>query len=192
MNTYFEIFFDPLAWCGKLQRTYMATVDESVLEEVGDIGRLMAVTGIPVENVLDVHSSVLIEEVGRAGTLPAELVARADICLAELLVGWRLAAESVGALEQIAELRAAALPPLYLWFEPGGRLLSLDTPNSEARTDPLPWLEASTLDGLVTALSGARRTVEIREAIAQAAPRLVRGRAVARPAPSARGDLPVP
>ena len=53
-------------WFGRLQRAYMASGDETVLEEAADLGRLMAVTDVAAELVIEVYGEVLTDALAAA------------------------------------------------------------------------------------------------------------------------------
>jgi signal transduction histidine kinase len=83
-------------WFGRLQRAYMASGDEAVLEEVADLGRLMAVTEVGVETVIEVHGEVLAAELAAAAHGDAgHLVASACTVLSELMLASRIASQRV-------------------------------------------------------------------------------------------------
>ena len=83
-------------WFSRLQRAYMASGDEAVLEEVADLGRLMAVTEVGVETVIEVHGEVLAAELAAAphGDV-GRLVAAACTVLSELMLACRIASQRV-------------------------------------------------------------------------------------------------
>src|SRR5512146_1133123 len=105
---------DPSQWFGRLQRAYLANPDEQVLDELTDIGRLLAVTGTAVESVIEVHGAVLAEELaGMDGRDPVAVIEAATICLSEVMVAWRVAAEVMGEPPE-ETTRADLQPPVFL------------------------------------------------------------------------------
>ncbi|GEO81326.1 sensor histidine kinase [Pararhodospirillum oryzae] len=115
------IIMNPLDWYGKIQRTYGRSGDEACLSEAMDVGRLMAVTALPPESLLDVHAAVLTEDLAQ-GTLPeAALIADAVTCLAQALIGWRMATYEVALPAESPDFMAPP-PPLFLRFEADGSL----------------------------------------------------------------------
>lgn len=83
-------------WFSRLQRAYMASGDEAVLEEVADLGRLMAVTGVGLESVIEVHGEVLAAELAAAPhSDTGSLVAAACTVLSELMLAYRIASQRV-------------------------------------------------------------------------------------------------
>jgi hypothetical protein len=83
-------------WFSRLQCAYMASGDEAVLEEVADLGRLMAVTEVGVETVIEVHGEVLAAELAAAPHADAgRLVAAACTVLSELMLACRIASQRV-------------------------------------------------------------------------------------------------
>ena len=67
-----------------------------MLEEAADLGRLMAVTEVAVESVIEVHGEVLADELAAAPHAEAgRLVAAAGTVLSELMLACRLASQRV-------------------------------------------------------------------------------------------------
>ncbi len=152
---------DPSEWYGRLQRAYMLRADESLLDELTDIGRLMAVTGFPVESVAEAHGEILADELGRADRRATARLARsASVCLSELLVAWRIAAEGIGCLDGSGDDSRQA--PCFLWFDPGGQLVSAEDGPS---VDLGGVLTAESLDGLLSSLSAGGKMADIKAAI---------------------------
>jgi signal transduction histidine kinase len=74
----------------------MASGDEAVLEEVADLGRLMAVTEVGLESVIEVHGEVLAAELAAAPhSDTGSLVAAACTVLSELMLAYRIASQRV-------------------------------------------------------------------------------------------------
>jgi signal transduction histidine kinase len=83
-------------WFGRLQRAYMASGDETVLEEAADLGRLMAVTDVAAESVIEVYGEVLTDALAAAPHAESgRLVAAAGTVLSELMLACRLASQRV-------------------------------------------------------------------------------------------------
>lgn len=142
---------DPGEWYGRLQRSYMDTASESVLDELTDVGRLLAVTGIPVESVLEVHGVALAEVLAHAdGRLRDGLVQMATTCLFQVMVAWRMAAEGL-ADDPDGAVAGLVTPPVFLPFGADGALSG----------DP----GVHTLDEKLTALGVAARRDEVAEAV---------------------------
>jgi signal transduction histidine kinase len=151
---------DPLAWFDRLQRAYMERSDEALLEEVADLGRMMAVTDFPVEGIVEVHGQVLTDALSTTSTGEMSgLVAAAATCLSELLVAHRVA--SVGVSGDTGDRGADDTPADFIHFLPGGALagepgsgLPMDSPPR----DLFQWIEE---------LAGRERCDGAREAVAQ-------------------------
>ncbi len=149
---------DPSEWYGRLQKAYMARPDESLLDELTDIGRLMAVTGFPVESIVEIHTEMVAAEMALVdGHAMAALMRNAAICLSELLVAWRIAAEGMGVLG--SGDGAGHLPPRFFWFGSCGELAPAGVQQDECSE------ATTTLDRLFCSLSGAERIGDIKTAI---------------------------
>jgi len=151
-----------------LARIYIQTGDESVLEEAGDVGRLIAVTRLPVESILDLHSRILCEEIARDGAPPPTQVVEAAVtCLAAVLVAWRVAAEgTVLASEPHRPPGVEAEPPVFLRFEADETLSRIGWPEGAGSGADLPaWARAGDLRHLVAGLSGVCRMSDLHQAI---------------------------
>jgi len=161
----------PLDWFGALQRAYMRSADESVLEEAGDVGRLIALTGLPVESVLDLHSRILCEEIAQTPSVSHDSqIVGAVTCLAAVLVAWRVAAEGIGESGESPLVSSRdGVPPVFLRFAIDGRLsrITLDGESDEEAGALPAWADLPSLSALAEALSGASRLAEIRAAIKQ-------------------------
>jgi signal transduction histidine kinase/heme oxygenase len=135
----------------------MATGDEAVLEEAADLGRLMAVTDVAVESVIEVHGEVLaaaLTAAPHAGS--ARLVAAAGTVLSEMMVAHRLASQRVTLDDEPAKDGGSSYPddgapPEFVRFSPGG--VMDDAPHG----DLYRWL--SDRVGIGTSLA-ARSAVE--------------------------------
>lgn len=144
---------DPEECFGRLQTEFVAAPDEAILESIGDLGRMMAVSGLPLEGVLDVHCAGLSEALRLAPTQSDEVVSAATTCLSELMVAWRTTTENIG-------LRPAETPehgpPLFLRFFADGRIAveDWDAPAALPVTDGPP---PSTLDELLADLAPLAR-----------------------------------
>ena len=116
---------DPLHYYARLQTRFLAEQDEALLDSIADIGRMMAVAGLPVDEVLDVHCAELTRAVVEAdpAASAADLIRGSVACLSELLVAWRVAAEGVGVEAADDPTRGA---PLFLRFDRAGRVLPED------------------------------------------------------------------
>jgi signal transduction histidine kinase len=127
-------------WYSRLQRAYMATGDEAALEEAADLGRLMAVTEVAVDSVIEVHGEVLADAL--AGAPPAEagrLVAAAGTVLSELMLACRLASQRVAFDDDPAQpdgpVQTADPPSEFVRFHRDGALVA-DPPG-----DVYGWLD---------------------------------------------------
>ncbi|HYI72775.1 MAG TPA: ATP-binding protein [Skermanella sp.] len=157
---------DPLTWFDRLQRAYIERSDEALLEEVADLGRMMAVTDFPLEGIVEVHGQVLTDALAAnpAGGMPG-LVAAAATCLSELLVAHRVA--SVGVAGDSGS-RSGGDHPLadFIHFLPGGALAGETVSGSPAESpqmgspprDLFQWIEE---------LAGRERSEGAREAVAR-------------------------
>jgi len=131
---------DPEECFGRLQAQFVAGPDEAILESIGDLGRMMAVSGLPLEGVLDIHCAVLSDALGRAPDQADDIVRAATTCLSELMVAWRTTTENIG-------LRPAETPdhghPLFLRFFGDGRIAEedWDAPSDLPVANPPPTLD---------------------------------------------------
>ncbi|MGE5476807.1 MAG: response regulator [Bacteroidales bacterium] len=149
----FASAIDPSEWYARLQRAYLATTDEAVLDQLTDIGRLLAVTGVPLESVLEAHGAVLAKALRHADPQRHDDVVQASsICLSQVMVAWRIAAEGLADSGDVA-LPQAAVPPVFLTFDRDGGLAG----------DP----SATTLHGKLASLGVACRAAEVGEAVRQ-------------------------
>ena len=142
-------------WFSRLQRAYMASADEAVLEEVADLGRLMAVTEVGVELVIEVHGEVLATELAAAPHADGgRLVAAAGTVLSELMLACRIASQRVAFDDDPAADDGPAQfsndpPSEFVRFHRDGamgdRMLTDGTPASGPRSsshgDLCRWLE---------------------------------------------------
>jgi signal transduction histidine kinase len=146
---------DPPGWFGRLQRTYMASGDESVLAEAADLGRLMAVMDIAVESVIEVHGDVLVEALAAAPHADAgRLVAAADTILSELILACRLASQTTApddvSMRSHGQLRPADdVASEYVRFHRGG-VMDGDPPDDLYR-----WLDRRLGPGISLAARAA-------------------------------------
>ncbi len=120
--------FDLSDWYGRLQRAYMATSDEAALEEAADLGRLMAVTEVTMELVIEMHGEVLADELARAPHAEAgRLVAAAVTVLSELMLACRLASQRVAfdddTTQPDRQPRTDEPPSEFVRFHPDGALV---------------------------------------------------------------------
>lgn len=84
------------AWFSRLLGAYMASGDEALLEETADLGRLMGVTDVAAESMIEVHGEVLADAIAAASLSEARrLVAAAGAVLSELMLACRLASQRV-------------------------------------------------------------------------------------------------
>jgi signal transduction histidine kinase len=91
-------------WFSRLQRAYMVSGDEAVLEEAADLGRLMAVSEVAVESIIEVHGEVLTEALAAAPHAESSrLVAAAGTVLSQLMLAYRLASQRVMLDEEPAQ-----------------------------------------------------------------------------------------
>ena len=126
---------NPLHWFGRLQHDYMRSGNESVLVEVADLGRLMAVTEFAIEAVVEQHGNILTAAIDAASRQDAgRLVAAAATVLAELFVAYSFVPKA-GSLEANPVDRLDDPPTRFVRFRPGGLL------DTEPRADVYGWLE---------------------------------------------------
>lgn len=143
----------PLLRYGELQRAFMAAPDESLLDEITDIGRLMAVTGLPVESAAEVHGAVLTDFLSSGQAVDyAAAVEAAAVCLSELLLSWRITAESIGPMPDRSG--AGVFRPDYLWFAPDGSPLVGDDAEKHKLAAMLE--ETGRKDDILTAVANRR------------------------------------
>jgi signal transduction histidine kinase len=84
------------AWFSRLLSAYMASGDEALLEETADLGRLMGVTEVAAESMIEVHGEVLADAIAAAPLREARrLVTAAGTVLSELMLACRLASQRV-------------------------------------------------------------------------------------------------
>ena len=130
----------------------MRSGDESVLVEVADLGRLMAVTEFAIEAVVEEHGTILAAAIDAASREDAgRLVAAAAIVLAELFVAYCFVPQA-GSLEVDPVARFDDPPTLFVRFRPGGLL------DAEPQRDVYGWIETQV---------GAAISGEVREAVRQ-------------------------
>lgn len=159
---------DPSEWFGRLQRSYLAAAEESILDELTDIGRLLAVTGIPVESVLETHADVLSEALANpASRRSADLIQAATICLSEVLVAWRIAAEGLGDQTEEFAGGVASPSPFFLRFDRDGQFTD-GVPRDGFDLGGLSddWT-ANTLDQALYAWGVGSRRADVHDAIGQ-------------------------
>lgn len=155
---------DPSEWYGRLQRAYLASAEEWVLDELTDIGRLLAVTGIAVESVLETHGVILAQTLAAAPLSDhGDLIQAATICLSEVLVAWRMASEGLGESDAAPGLSDPA-PPYFLRFTPDGGVV-----HSQQGEEGMPdvWMTAETLDQMLAMLGVRSRQDDVTQAIRQ-------------------------
>jgi signal transduction histidine kinase len=141
---------NPLHWFGRLQHDYMRSGDESVLVEVADLGRLMAVTEFAIEAVFEEHGKILAAAIDAASRQDAgRLVTAAATVLAELFVAYRFVPRA-NSLEADPVARFDDPPTRFVRFRTGGRL------DTEPPGDVYGWIEMQV---------GADVSGEIREAV---------------------------
>jgi len=139
---------DPIDCFARLQAQFLDTPDEGILESIGDLGRLIAVAGLPVDGVLDVHCAALTGAVARGPGRAEAAIRDAVACLSELMIAWRVAHDGIS-VPPAGD--AAHQPPLFLRVFADGRIAREDW--NAAPPDPAVAAAPPTLDDLVSSLA---------------------------------------
>jgi signal transduction histidine kinase len=127
---------NPVHWFGRLLQDYMQSGHESVLVEVADLGRLMAVTEFAIEAVVEEHGNILAAAIDAASRQDSGfLVVAAATVLTELFVAYRFVSLA-GSFEANPGDRLLDPPTRFVRFLPGGLL------DTEPRADVYGWLES--------------------------------------------------
>jgi len=147
----------------------MAAEAESILEDIADLGRLMAVTDVPIESIVEIHGNVLAEVLGLGRTDSwARQFGAASTCLSELIVSWRIASESLAksAVAEVSGPIESARPASFVRFLADG-LLVAGRDEAVLLRDLAGGENCATLAQWVDAMVGHDRAEVVRQAVEQ-------------------------
>ncbi|MDR3514198.1 MAG: ATP-binding protein [Azospirillaceae bacterium] len=154
---------------GELQRIYMTAEAESTLEDVAVLGRLMAVIGVPIDSIVEIHGNIVAEFLGtRRSAALVRQIGAASTCLTELMVSWQIASENLTGPEtsDMSFDGGIGRRPSFAQFLAGG-VLKADTDEAALLRALGGGRDNLTLYRWIDDVMGHDRAEEVRQAVEQ-------------------------